>query len=255
MPASGQPLLLPAALIALVAGCNGNGEGLAERPKAKPDEVSVALADPDPQQGSSPIRQARVSTKSGEILILEPDGSVTAMQLDSPAGRRVMQKTDQQMAALRDGSSPAWAGVVAKGVRRDGPTAQEVAMQEFAAQSGPALPDARAEGALDPADFLGVRVARVSPDQATDLVEVSANLREGVDADIAFSYATCALASWAKDQGTPYARHIRTLQDESGGKMRIGAVYMLSDDRPLGLRVMETNQTLRDCKDRGIPAA
>ena len=88
-----------------------------------------------------------------------------------------------------------------------------------------------------------------------DRVEVSANLREGVDADIAFSYATCALARWAKEQGTPYARHIRTLQDQRNGKLLIGAAYMLSKDRPLGLRVMETNDTLRECRNRGIPAA
>ncbi|AUH35024.1 hypothetical protein [Paracoccus tegillarcae] len=248
-------MLLSAALLALVAGCGGKGEGLAERPKAKPEQVSVALADPNHQQGASPIAQARVSTKSGEILILEADGSVTSMQLDSAAGRQAILQTDRQMAALRDGSSPAWDGVIAKGVRREGPTARDIAMQEFVAQRGPALPEADGDATLDAADFRGVRITRISPDLASDLVEVSANLREGVDDDIAFSYATCALAKWAKDQGTPYARHIRTLQDERGGALVIGAVYMLSDEQPLGLRVMETNQTLRECRDRGIPAA
>ncbi|TRW97341.1 hypothetical protein FNJ84_07425 [Paracoccus sp. M683] len=254
-PALRQPVLIPAALIALLAGCGGNGEGLAERPRPKPDQMSVVVADPSRKQGESPMTLARISTKSGEILILEPDGSVSTMQLDSAAGRDVFRATEAQMAALRNGRDPIWNGVVAKGVRRKGPTAQELAMQEFAAQTGPALPEQQAAVTIDPGDFLGVTVAAISADRHSDLVEVSANLREGVDADIAFSYATCALAAWAKDKGTPYARHIRTVQDRRGGKLLIGAAYMLSDQRPLGLRVMETNDTLRECRDRGIPAA
>lgn len=257
MPALRQHLPLPAALIALLAGCGSAGDGSGEgRPPQKPDQVSVAVAASERGKGEAPMTQAQVSTKSGEILILEPDGRVSTMQLDSPQGRDVFRVTEAQMAALRNGNDPIWDGVVAKGVTRKGPTAQELALQEFAAQTGPALPEVK-EGAapIDPADFIGVKITTISPDRSSDLVEVSANLREGVDADIAFSYATCALARWAKEQGTPYARHIRTLQDQRNGKLLIGAAYMLSKDRPLGLRVMETNDTLRECRNRGIPAA
>lgn len=253
-PATCQHLILPAALIALLAGCGDNGTGLAERPKAKPDEVTVAVATTKGKKGDAPITQARVSTKSGDLLILEPDGSVTEMQLDSAAGQRVMRRTDAQLAALRSGSRRAWGGVVAKTARRKGPTAQEQAEKEFAGQSGPALPEASEDAVFEKADFLGTRIDRISPEEGGDLVEVSANLREGVDADIAFSYATCGLAKWAKERGTPYARHIRTVQDQRNGKLLIGAAYMLSDERPLGLRVMKTNDTLRECKARGIPA-
>ncbi|WP_232816538.1 hypothetical protein [Paracoccus zhejiangensis] len=256
MPALRQHLSLPAALIALLAGCGSAGDGTAGRPPAKPDRVSVAVAASDRGKGEAPMTQAHVSTKSGEILILEPDGKVSTMQLDSPQGRDVFRVTEAQMVALRNGNDPIWDGVVAKGVTRKGPTAQEVALQEFAAQTGPALPEVKKGAApIDPADFIGVKITTISPDRSSDLVEVSANLREGVDADIAFSYATCALARWAKEQGTPYARHIRTLQDQRNGKLLIGAAYMLSKDRPMGLRVMETNDTLRECRNRGIPAA
>lgn len=255
MPAPRQHMIVPAALIALLAGCASDGTGLAERPKAKPEKVTVAVADPNRKEGEAPITRAQLSTKSGEILILEPDGSVSTMQLDSPQGRAVFRATERQMAALRDGSSPDWDGVVAKGVRREGPNARDLALQEFAAQSGPALPQLGDGVSVDPADFLGTTVRAIAPDKASDLVEVSAELREGVDADIAFSYATCALARWADKNGTSYARHIRTVQDDRDGKLRIGAAYMLSDDRPLGLHVMETKDTLRQCKDRGIPAA
>lgn len=250
------PAALPVVLVALLAGCVSTGDGSVNRPPAKPDKVSVTVAASDRAAGKTPMTTASVSTKSGEILILEPDGRVSTMQLDTPQGRDVFRVTEAQMAALRNGNDPIWAGVVAKGVKRKGPTAQEVALQEFAAQSGPALPEVKPGApALDPADFLGVKIAKIAPDKASDLVEVTANLREGVDADIAFSYATCALARWAKEQGAPFARHIRTLQDQRNGKLLIGAAYMLSDDRPQGLRVMETNDTLRECRDRGIPAA
>ena len=90
---------------------------------------------------------------------------------------------------------------------------------------------------------------------APALVEVTANLKEGVDADVAFAYATCALAGWANGNGKGYGRHIRTVQNKRNGKLLLGAVFTLSDTQPMGLRVMETDDTLRVCKDRGIPAA
>ena len=63
------------------------------------------------------------------------------------------------------------------------------------------------------------------------------------------------LAGWAKGKDRGYARHIRTLSDKRGGKLLVGSVFTLSGDKPMGLRVMETRDTLRECKDRGIPAA
>ena len=87
------------------------------------------------------------------------------------------------------------------------------------------------------------------------LVEVRANLRRGVDAGTAFAYATCALASWADAKGTPYARHIRTIRDERDGKVVVGSDYTHSGERPMGLTVMTTKDTLQECKTRGIPAA
>lgn len=257
MPALRQPLIAaPAALLALLAACGDDGADLVERPRAKPDEVSVTVARPDRKDGQSPMARARVSTRSGEILILEPDGSVSTMKLDSPKGRDVFRMTETQMAALRNGRDPVWSGLVADNVlKAEGPTAREKALEEFRAQSTPALPEWNGGTHISPEDFLGVSIALIDPRKAEDLVEVSARLREGVDADIAFSYATCALANWARDRRAPYARHIRTLQTKGNGVMTIGAAFTVSQERPLGLRVMETNDTLRECKDRGIPAA
>lgn len=253
-PASRQPRHLIAALAgaAMLAGCAD--DATLGRPKPKPETMTAKVATPGAAKGKAPLTLARISTKSGEILILEPDGSVTTMALDSPEGQDAFAVSEADLMALNANLDLD----LGAGAAPDLPprqTAQDKALEEFAARTQPALP-AWAEGtAVDPADFMGARVASLAPGGSSDLVEVTANLRQGVDADIAFSYATCALAGWAKRNGGPYGRHVRTLQDTRDGKLMIGAAFTLSDEKPMGLRVMETEETLRECKARGIPAA
>ena len=247
-----KAFVLTVAIFALVvAGCSDADSKRDGRPPAKPETLTARAATLDKGVGEAPLTLARVSTKSGEILILEPDGSVTSMQLDSPQGKQAFQVADAQIRALKSDLDPA---VFAKGFPM-GPTAQERALEEFAARTQPALPELAEGTEVDPEDFLGTKVATLNPDGAGDLVEVTANLREGVDAEIAFSYATCALAGWAQGKGASYGRHVRTLQDTRDGKLLVGAAFTLSSDKPLGLRVMETKDTLRECKARGIPVA
>ena len=254
-PVPRSTLTIAAALtgLALVAGCTGSADPDA-RPKPKPAQMTVKMADPNRAPGSAGLTRARVSTMSGEILILEPDGQVTTMALDSPEGQDAFAVSESDLALLEGNLDLDLSGMVAVDSAR-GPTAQERAIEEFAARTQPALPAWNAATKLKPEDFIGVRVEALPGKGGSDLVEVTANLRKGVDADIAFSYATCALAGWAKSQGAPYGRHIRTLQDTRNGKLLIGAAFTISKDKPLGLRVMETNETLRECKARGIPAA
>lgn len=253
-PAFRQPRFLIAALAgaAVLSGCADDaGDG---RPKPKPETMTAKIATPGALPGKAPLTLARISTKSGEILILEPDGQVTTMTLDSPEGQDAFAVSEADLMALNANLDLNLGGMVADGLPPR-QTVQEKALEEFAARSQPALP-AWADGTtVDPQDFLGARVASLDPKGSADLVEVTANLREGVDADIAFSYAICALAGWAKRNGEPYGRHVRTLQDTRDGKLRIGAAFTLSDQKPMGLRVMETEDTLRECKARGIPAA
>ena len=137
------------------------------------------------------------------------------------------------------------------------PTAQEKALADFAARTRPMRLNLPASFEAKPKDFQGAQVKSYENGRKKggSLVEVQANLRPGVDADTAFAYATCALASWADANGTPYARHIRTIRDETGGKDVVGSVFILSGERPLGLTVMTTKDTLQECKTRGIPAA
>lgn len=243
-----QPLILAAAL-ALLAGCGGQPGDQNHRPQSKPEEVRARVA------SGGQLGLARISTKSGEILILEADGSVTTMNLDSPSGRDAFAVTEADLMALNinlDLSLPGGSSAPAEPRR---PTAQELALEAFSARTRPALPNWRAGHEVDPESFIGTRVVTLNESGAGDLVEVTANLKRGVDADIAFSYATCALAGWAKANGGKYGRHIRTLQDTRNGKLLIGAAFTVSDSKPMGLRVMETDETLRECEARGIPAA
>lgn len=224
------------------------------RPPEKPATVTARLT----PSAKAPLSRASISTKSGEILILEEDGSVTTMDLDSDAGQDAFALTEADLAALNVNLDLNLGGVMAASIPKR-QTQQEKALEDFAKRTQPALPRLARGLVIDPEDFIGARVASLSSDgvdrKSSRLVEVTANLRQGVDADIAFSYATCTLARWAKANGAAYGRHIRTLQDTRDGKLLIGAAFTISDTRPMGLRVMETNETLRECKARGIPAA
>lgn len=244
----------------LAAGCMGGGERVEPRPQAKPEALAVAV-----RGSGGTLSAARVSTKSGEILILEPDGSVTEMALDSPGGRDAFEVTEADLAALNVNLSldlselpPEDPAGVARAKPRQ-PSAQERALAAFRARTQPALPKLPAGLEVAPEDFVGARVARLSPrgrkDEGPALIEVSAVLRQGVDAELAFAYATCALAGWAAETGTPYARHVRTLQNRKDGKLHLASVFTLSAEPPLGLRVMETGDTVDTCKSHGIPAA
>ena len=237
-----------------LAGCEPLAVAPDGRPKAKPAQMVAQVAAPGQKAGDATLTRARISTKSGEILILEEDGSVTTMDLDSPEGQDAFTISEADLAALNANLDLDFGGLVAASLPKE-KTAQEKALEAFAARSEPALPTLREDQAVDPAQFIAAKVEPMNRGRATDLVEVTANLRQGVDADIAFSYATCALAGWAKENGTPYGRHIRTLQAERNGKLLIGSAFILSQDKPLGLRVMETEETLRECRARGIPAA
>ena len=244
------PLASLGALALVLAACGGDAG--TDRPRPKPDQMQARIVSPGTRVGEAPLSLARVSTKSGEILILEPDGSVTEMDLDSPEGRDAFAVTEADLAALNANLDLDLGGLVAPRLPPR-QTAQEKALEEFAARTQPALPVLRDTGAISPDMFMGARVAALG--DAAGLVEVTANLRQGVDADIAFSYATCALAGWARQNGAAYGRHIRTLQAERDGKLLIGSAFTMSQDKPLGLRVMETEQTLQECRARGIPAA
>ena len=245
------------AMLSLLVAC-GDEKG-ESRPRAKPEQLDVAVLHSDAGSPDKKVlSRGRISTKSGEILILESDGSVTEMELDSPGGRDAFAVTEADLLALNANLDLDLSGMpdMAPIAPRE-PTAQEKALAEFAARTRPMRLNLPASFAAEPKDFQGAEVKSFDngKKKGDSLVEVQANLRRGVDADTAFAYATCALASWADAKGTPYARHIRTIRDERDGKVVVGSVFTLSGERPMGLTVMTTKDTLQECKTRGIPAA
>lgn len=250
--------LAPLALLALLAGC-AEERPVDPRPQPKPNELGVTVLQSDAGAPDKKVlTRGRISTKSGEILILEPDGSVTEMKLDSNAGRDAFAVTEADLLALNANLDLDLSGMPNLGpVKRRAPTAQEKALADFAARTQPMRLKLPKGFAAEPEDYLGAQISGLANSRkgAGSLVEVSANLRPGVDADTAFAYAACALANWADAKGAPYARHIRTLSDKRNGKVIVGSVFTLSEKKPMGLTVMTTKETLQECKARGIPAA
>ncbi|KGJ04628.1 hypothetical protein SAMN04487972_10749 [Paracoccus halophilus] len=244
------------AAIAMLAAC---GSARDERPRAKPDQLSVVVLKSDAgAPGKQVLTRGRISTKSGEILILEPDGSVTEVDLDSAEGRDAFALTEADLMALNENLGLDLSGLPDMApVRPREPTAQEKALAAFAARTRPMRLNLPRSFEANPKDFQGALVESYESRRkgGDSLVEVTANLQSGVDADTAFAYATCALANWADAKGTPYARHIRTIRDRKDDQIIVASVFMLSGERPLGLSVMTTSDTMQECKTRGIPAA
>lgn len=223
--------------------------------KSNPGHLTFRSVFTPVEIGDSALTSARVSTKSGEILILEPDGEVTPLDLDSPQGSQAYAVSEADLAELSRNLDLNLGGGRGAFSDPDGKTAQEEAIDKFAARTRPALPALPKGIVISPEDFISVRVDVLNSRAGGDLVEVKANLRRDVHPNVAYSYTVCALAGWAEATGTDYGRHIRTLQDKKNEKLLIGAAFVVSEKKPLGLRVMETEETLRECKARGIPVA
>ncbi|MRX50593.1 hypothetical protein GI374_09070 [Paracoccus sp. S-4012] len=234
----------------LLAGCGGAGTDATGRPRAKPETFQTVL------QTDTGALPATVETRSGEILVRDLEGRVRRLPLGSARGQAAMARSEAELVAAASAAASPRA------------TAQELMEAEFGALRRPSLPEGGE--AADPSIFLGTRVAELQPGESPQiagrpargaigegarLVEVTANLKQGVDADTAFAYATCALAGWAKRTGTPYARHIRTLQQSAGGRLRVASVFTVSGQEPMGLSVVQADATLAECEARGIPAA
>ena len=73
------------------------------------------------------------------------------------------------------------------------------------------------------------------------------------DARDVMSYARCAAAQYALIRGYGFARHLRTLVDETGGIWRADAVYTISSELPDGQRTIDAEVTVENCGLNGIP--
>lgn len=67
------------------------------------------------------------------------------------------------------------------------------------------------------------------------------------------AYAECAAAQYTLIRGYGFARHVRTLVDETGGNWRADAVYTISAALPQGERTIDAEVTVANCALNGIP--
>jgi hypothetical protein len=69
----------------------------------------------------------------------------------------------------------------------------------------------------------------------------------------AVAYTRCAAAQYALIRGYGFARHVRTNVDQEGGNWHADAVYTISPALPRGLRTIDSEVTVADCVEQGIP--
>ena len=238
-------LTLAIAALAL-AGCADTGAG--DRPRPKPEQLNVRVS----AKGTGDMR-AQVLTRSGELRVTEYDGSQKLLALNAPSSRRLLHEGQGRLEARTAAAGSDEAGT--EPVNSNGPALSPKRIADFEAHALPALPVFDKDTKPTAEDFKGATVTPVAGDKSGNLVEVAANLRQGVDDDVAFAYATCALAGWAVGQKAGFARHIRSVDRERNGTMTKSSVFTISKTRPLGLMVVDVKETLRECKSRGIPAA
>ncbi|MDP3197902.1 hypothetical protein [Tabrizicola sp.] len=86
-----------------------------------------------------------------------------------------------------------------------------------------------------------------------DLVSLTVALTGTKDGSDVEAYGRCAAAQYALDQGFGFARQVRTIVKKDGRTWVGDAVYLLSAERPEGLRTIDTAQAVAECEVLGIP--
>ena len=117
----------------------------------------------------------------------------------------------------------------------------------LAACAGPA-PEVDRAGTFSP-DYRGIETRLLG----TDLVSFRLEMGGARGAEDIGRYAGCAAAQYALIRGYGFARHIRTQVEQTGGIWRADAVYTISPTLPRGLRTIDAEVTVADCRDQGIP--
>jgi hypothetical protein len=86
-----------------------------------------------------------------------------------------------------------------------------------------------------------------------DLVNFLVSMTGARDRRDVLDYAQCAAAQYALIRGFGFARQVRTNVMEEGGLWRGDAVYTVSAGVPRGLRTIDAEVAVDDCRAKGIP--
>ena len=128
------------------------------------------------------------------------------------------------------------------------PTLAVLAMVQLSgcAMAAPAGADGKA---VADTDYLGVETRLLDG----DLVNFFVSAKGGKAEKDVVAYAECAAAQYAQIRGYGFARHVRTNVSQEGGIWRADAVYTISPALPDGLRKLDAEVVVANCRDNGIP--
>ncbi|MFN7003842.1 MAG: hypothetical protein ACK4NW_10490 [Roseinatronobacter sp.] len=99
------------------------------------------------------------------------------------------------------------------------------------------------------AEYLGVDTRLL--DAAT--VSFLVRMRGARDRADVVAYARCAAAQYALIRGYSFAQHVRTNVTRSGDVWEGDGGFVISPDLPKGLRNMDAEVIVDDCREQGIP--
>ncbi len=86
-----------------------------------------------------------------------------------------------------------------------------------------------------------------------DLVQFNVSMAGARAATDVENYAECAAAQYAVIRDYGFARHLRTNLKQEGGIWRADAIYTISPSLPRGLRTIDAEVVVANCKANGIP--
>ena len=86
-----------------------------------------------------------------------------------------------------------------------------------------------------------------------DLVQFDVAMTKAQSSENVAEYAECAAARYTLIRGFGFARHLRTKTAEVSGLWQADAIYTISAAIPAGLRTIDAEVTVENCKSNGIP--
>jgi hypothetical protein len=99
------------------------------------------------------------------------------------------------------------------------------------------------------AQYLGVETRLLDTSTVSFLVRMQGARGR---ADVV-AYARCAAAQYALIRGYGFAQHVRTNVTRRGDIWEADGGFVISPDLPLGLRNMDAEVIVDDCREQGIP--
>ncbi|RPE71096.1 hypothetical protein EDD53_0209 [Pacificibacter maritimus] len=114
---------------------------------------------------------------------------------------------------------------------------------------GCAQPDAEVTRAAATPTYLGVETRLLDG----DLVNFIVSMKDTTSQNDVAAYSECAAAQYALIRGFGFARHLRTNVSQEAGIWRADAVYTISSALPDGLRTIDAEVIVSNCREFRIP--